>query len=139
MKRMSLQAGFTLIEIMVVVFILGLLVTLVAPKIIGRTDQARQTKAAADIKAIEQALKLFKLDNGFYPTSGEGLQALVTAPPRARHPNPEGYLENVPEDPWGNPYIYGFDGRNLYIASLGADGVEGGEGYNADIDQNGLR
>jgi len=139
MKRLSLQAGFTLIEIMVVVFILGLLVTLVAPKIIGRTDQARQTKAAADIKAIEQALKLFKLDNGFYPTSGEGLQALVAPPPRARNFNPEGYLEAVPEDPWGNPYIYGFDGRNIFIASLGADGVEGGEGYNADIDQSGLR
>ncbi len=139
MKRLSLQAGFTLIEIMVVVFILGLLVTLVAPKIIGRTDQARQTKAAADIKAIEQALKLFKLDNGFYPTTGEGIQALVSAPPRARGFNPEGYLETVPEDPWGNPYAYVNDGRAFAIVSMGADGVEGGEGYNADIDQNGVR
>ena len=73
MKRVSMQAGFTLIEIMVVVFILGLLVTLVAPKIIGRTDQARQTKARADIAAIEESMKLFKLDNGFYPSSGEGI------------------------------------------------------------------
>src|SRR5512134_1638575 len=98
MRRLTASAGFTLIEIMVVVFILGLLVTLVAPKIIGRTDQARQTKAAADVKAIEEALHLFKLDNGFYPNTGEGLASLVTPPPRAKGFNPDGYLPRVPVD-----------------------------------------
>lgn len=138
MRRISQQAGFTLIEIMVVVFILGLLVTLVAPKIIGRTDQARVTKAAADVRAIEEALHLFKLDNGFYPSTAEGLPALVQAPPRAKRFNPEGYLPKVPVDPWGNEYIYQSDGRDVIIASLGADGVEGGEGYNADVDSRSL-
>lgn len=138
MRRTAMQAGFTLIEIMVVVFILGLLVTLVAPKIIGRTDQARVTKTKADIRAIEEALHMFKLDNGFYPTSAEGLAALVQAPPRAKRFNPEGYLAKVPVDPWGNEYIYVSDGRNLVIASLGADGMEGGEGYATDIDNRNL-
>jgi general secretion pathway protein G len=134
MRRMESQAGFTLIEIMVVVFILGLLVTLVAPRIIGRTDQARQTKAQADIKAIEEAMHLFKLDNGFYPSSAEGIAALVSPPPRARNFNPDGYLGSVPRDPWGNEYVYMSDGRNVIIRSFGADGVEGGDGTNADID-----
>ena len=134
MKRLSMQAGFTLIEIMVVVFILGLLVTLVAPKIIGRTDQARQTKAVADIKAIEQALKLFKLDNGFFPSTAEGVNALVQAPARARRFNPDGYLDKVPLDPWGQEYAYFNDGRDVRIVSWGADGVEGGDGYNRDLD-----
>ncbi len=134
MRRGSLQAGFTLIEIMVVVFILGLLVTLVAPRIIGRTDEARVTKARADIKAIEESLHLFKLDNGFYPSTAEGLQALITPPPRARKFNPDGYLDKMPVDPWQNEYIYASNGRDIVIKSFGADGVEGGEAYNADID-----
>jgi general secretion pathway protein G len=130
-------AGFTLIEIMVVVFILGLLVTLVAPKIIGRTDEARRTKAASDAKAIEQALHLFKLDNGFYPSTADGLNALVQKPGNARNWNPDGYLEQVPTDPWGNPYAYFSDGTGVVIKSYGADGQEGGEGKNADIDNRG--
>lgn len=138
MRRLSLQAGFTLIEIMVVVFILGLLVTLVAPKIIGRTDYARQTKAKADVKAIEEALNMFKLDNGFYPTSAEGLGALVQGTPRAKRFSPDGYLPKIPIDPWGNEYVYMSDGREIVVISLGADGVEGGEGYNADIDSRSL-
>lgn len=138
MRRTESQAGFTLIEIMVVVFILGLLVTLVAPRIIGRTDEARVTKAKADIKAIEDAMNMFKLDNGFYPSSAEGIAALVQAPPRAKRFNPDGYLSKVPVDPWGNEYVYGSDGRNVIIVSLGADGVEGGEGYNADIDSRAI-
>lgn len=138
MRRLSLQAGFTLIEIMVVVFILGLLVTLVAPRIIGRTDEARVTKTKADIRAIEEAANMFKLDNGFYPSSAEGLAALVQAPPRAKKFNPDGYLSKIPVDPWGNEYIYLSDGRNVVVMSLGADGVEGGEGYNADIDSRAL-
>lgn len=133
MRRHSAQAGFTLIEIMVVVLILGLLAALVVPKIVGRTDEARVTRAKADIKAIESALNLFKIDNGFYPNTGEGLQALVSAPPRARKWNPDGYLDKIPVDPWGTEYIYQSDGRQIVVASTGADGVEGGEGYNADI------
>jgi general secretion pathway protein G len=139
MRRLTSQAAFTLIEIMVVVFILGLLVTLVAPKIIGQTDKARVTKATADVKAIEQALNMFKLDNGFYPSTAEGLNALVQAPPRAKKFNPEGYLDKLPIDPWGNEYVYMSDGRQIVVASLGADGVEGGEGYNADIDSRNIQ
>src|SRR5262249_37908116 len=131
MQRLRDRAGFTLIEIMVVVFILGLLVTLVAPKIIGRTDEARRTKALADIKGIEEALHLLKLDNGYYPTTGEGLQALVQKPANARNFNPDGYLDKVPYDPWGNPYAYFSDGQEFIIKSYGADGQEGGEGKNA--------
>ena len=138
MRRTANQAGFTLIEIMVVVFILGLLVTLVAPRIIGRTDEARVTKAKADIKAIEEAMNMFKLDNGFYPSSAEGIAALVQAPPRAKRFNPDGYLPKVPSDPWGNEYLYQSDSRNIVVVSLGADGVEGGEAYNADIDSRSL-
>jgi general secretion pathway protein G len=137
MRSLKSSAGFTLIEIMVVVFILGLLVTLVAPKIIGRTDEARRTKAAADIKAIEQALNLFKLDNGFYPSTQDGLQALVHRPANARNWNPDGYLSQVPVDPWGNPYVYFSDGTTVIIKSYGPDGQEGGEGRNADIDNRG--
>lgn len=134
MQRLRAHAGFTLIEIMVVVFILGLLVTLVAPKIIGRTDEARRTKALADIKGIEEALQLFKLDNGFYPTTDQGIQALVTRPSNAKNYNAEGYLDKLPVDPWGNSYAYFGDGQNYIIKSYGADGQEGGEGKNADID-----
>jgi general secretion pathway protein G len=133
MRRLSSSSGFTLIEIMVVVLILGLLAALVVPKIVGRTDEARVTKAKADIKAIESALNLFKIDNGFYPTSAEGLAALVQAPPRAKRWNPDGYLDKVPVDPWSVEYIYQSDGRQIIVASMGADGVEGGDGYNADI------
>lgn len=131
------QVGFTLIEIMVVVFILGLLVTLVAPRIVGRTDEARRVKAAADIKGIEAALNLYKLDSGFYPTTDQGLQALVIQPESGNVPrrwNPDGYLEAVPVDPWGNPYVYLSDGDRYTLLSYGADGAEGGEGKYADID-----
>ena len=141
MKRIRSSAGFTLIEIMVVVFILGLLITLVAPRILGRTDEARQTKAAADIKSIEQALSLYKLDNGFFPTSEQGLQALVTPPTTAPLPrkwNPDGYLEKVPVDPWGTPYAYQSSGSAFVLRSFGADGVEGGEGIGADVDSRNL-
>ncbi len=135
------QNGFTLIEIMVVVFILGLLITLVAPRILGRTDEARQTKAAADIKAIEQALHLYKLDNGFYPTTDQGLEALVVPPTSGMIPkrwNPDGYLSKLPADPWDMPYIFQSDGSNYVIVSFGADGAEGGEGPAADIDSREL-
>ena len=141
MKRLRETSGFTLIEIMVVVFILGLLITLVAPRILGRTDEARRTKAAADIKAIEQALALYKLDNGAFPTTEQGLQALVTRPTTGVIPrrwNPDGYLEKPPIDPWGTPYVYQSDGNAYVLRSFGADGAEGGEGKNADIDSRDL-
>ena len=141
MRRVSSEAGFTLIEIMVVVFILGLLITLVAPRILGRTDEARQTKAAADVKLIEQALSLYKLDNGFFPTTEQGLEALVTRPTTGLVPrrwNADGYLPKVPIDPWGAPYIFRSDGNSYVVMSFGEDGVEGGEGINADIDSRNL-
>lgn len=146
-KTRRLDQGFTLIEIMVVVFILGLLVTLVAPKIIGRTDQARATKAAADIKGIEEALHLYKLDMGHYPTTSQGLGALIAGAGGTggaggaavgRSANPDGYLEKMPMDPWGNQYIYVSDGQAFVIKSMGADGAEGGDAKNADIDSRDL-
>jgi general secretion pathway protein G len=142
--KTRLNGGFTLIEIMVVVFILGLLVTLVAPKIIGRTDQARATKAAADIKGIEEALHLYKLDMGHYPSTAQGLAALVAGGAGSaggaigKNFAADGYLEKVPSDPWGNQYAYVSDGSQFVIKSYGADGVEGGDQKNADIDSRDL-
>jgi general secretion pathway protein G len=130
------DAGYTLLEIMVVVFILGLLATLVVPKIVGRTDDARRTKALADLKGIDQALNLYRLDNGGYPTTEQGLEALVhkpETPPLPRQWNPNGYLEKLPVDPWGNPYAFVSDGVRFTLRSFGADGVEGGEGKFADV------
>ena len=133
--------GFTLIEIMVVVFILGLLVTLVAPKVMGRTDEAKRTKAAADLRAVQQALNLYRLDNGGYPTTDQGLQALVTKPQGGTIPrrwNPDGYLEKVQTDPWGHQYVYMSNGDRYTLKSFGADGEEGGEGKYADLDSRDL-
>ena len=140
-ERRGRNAGFTLIEIMVVVFILGLLVTMVAPKIIGRTDEARRTKAAADLRGVEQALHLYKLDNGIYPTTDQGLSALVNQPDNGIVParwNPDGYLERMPTDPWGRTYLYLSSGDRYVLKSLGADGEEGGEGKYADLDSRDL-
>ena len=131
------RRGFTLLEVMVVMFILGLLATLVAPKIMGRAEDARRTKAIADMKGIEQALNLYRLDGGGYPTTEQGLEALVRKPERPPLPrawNPNGYLERVPLDPWGHPYVYLGDGGRFTLKSYGADGVEGGEGRFADVD-----
>lgn len=132
--------GFTLLEIIVVVFILGLLAALVAPRLMGRTDDARVTEAKVQIRNFETALKLFKLDNGFYPETSQGLEALVEKPTTGRIPQnyrEGGYLEQgkIPLDPWGNPYIYVSPGLHgdYDILSYGADGKEGGEGYDKDI------
>jgi len=132
--------GFTLLEIIVVVFILGLLAAIVAPKIIGRTDDARIAEAKVQIKNFETALKLFKLDNAFYPSTEQGLAALVEQPTTGQIPQKYragGYLEQrqIPADPWGNPYIYISPGLHgdFDIVSLGADAKEGGEGKDADI------
>ncbi|RMG58527.1 MAG: type II secretion system protein GspG, partial [Deltaproteobacteria bacterium] len=120
------------------IIILGLLAGLVVPKLIGRTEQAKQTQAKLQIRNIEQALKLFKLDNGFYPSTEQGLQALVTKPETGRIPKnyrEGGYLDRVPKDPWGNDYVYISPGQHgdYDIISYGADGVPGGEGEDADI------
>ncbi len=130
--------GFTLIEIMVVMVILGLLVAIVAPNIMGRSDQAKVTVAQTQLSNIGNALDLYRLDNSRYPSTQQGLEALVTKPagnPEPKNWNPDGYLKNVPQDPWGAPYQYvspGTEGAyDLY--SLGSDGEEGGEGDAADI------
>jgi len=132
--------GFTLLEIIVVVFILSLLVAIVAPKIIGRTDDARIAEAKVQIRNFETALKLFKIDNGFYPGTEQGLETLVEKPTVGQIPQKYregGYLEQkrIPLDSWGNPYIYISPGLygDFDIISYGADGREGGEGKNADI------
>jgi general secretion pathway protein G len=132
--------GFTLLEIIVVVFILSLLAAIVAPRIIGRTDDARIAETKVQIKNFETAMKLFKLDNGFYPSTGQGLEALVEKPTEGQIPQnykEGGYLEQkkIPLDPWGNPYIYISPGiyGDFDILSYGADGKEGGEGKDADI------
>lgn len=132
--------GFTLIEIMVVVAILALLAALVAPKIMGRSDDAKITDVKVQIKNLETSLKLYKLDNGGYPTTEQGLAALITKPTVGVIPKnyrSEGYLESkkVPQDPWGNDYLYLSPGEHgdYDLSSFGADGVKGGEGKNADI------
>jgi general secretion pathway protein G len=130
--------GFTLVEILVVIVILGILAALVVPRIIERPDQARVTAAKADIATLMQALKLYRLDNQRYPTSEQGLNALVakpTLPPVPANWKPNGYLERLPLDPWGNPYQYlnpGLRGE-IDVFSFGADGQPGGTGYDADI------
>jgi general secretion pathway protein G len=129
------QGGFTLIEIMVVVVIIGILAALIAPNIIGRDDQARATAAKSDMNAISQALDLYKMDNYRYPTTDQGLDALVTQPEGARNWPQGGYLKQSPQDPWGNPYVYISPGatRAYELKTFGADGREGGENYDADI------
>jgi len=129
------ERGFTLIEIMVVVVIIGLLAAIVAPNLIGNIDRAAVTRARADIRTIDNALNLYRLDNFRYPSSDEGLQALVTNPGAAGAPNWKQYLRSVPSDPWNNDYQYASPGRqgDYEIYTFGADGQEGGEGINADI------
>jgi general secretion pathway protein G len=130
--------GFTLIELMVVLVILGVLAAMIAPKIMDRPDEARIIAAKQDIATVVQALKMYRLDNIRYPTTEQGLQALVTKPAIA--PIPEnwksgGYLEKLPKDPWGHAYVYLNPGRHgdIDVISLGSDGESGGEGRDADI------
>ncbi len=131
-----LEQGFTLIEIMVVVIILGILAAIVAPNVIGRVGDAQIQAAKQDIRGVENALKLYRLDNFNYPASEQGLQALVTKPADPNIRNWKGpYLDRLPKDPWGNPYLYLNPGNNaeIDIYTLGRDGRPGGEGEDADI------
>lgn len=138
MSQRRRQSGFTLVEIMVVVVIIGILGMLVVPKLLGRTGEARVTAARTDIATLMQSLKLYKLDNQRYPTTEQGLQALVQKPtsgPAANGWKEGGYLEKLPKDPWGNNYQYlspGLHGE-VDVFSLGADGQPGGAGEDADV------
>ena len=132
------EEGFTLVELMVVIVILGLLATIVAINVLPATGRANTEKAKADIATIEQALEMYRLDNLTYPANTEGLQALVSAPPGMGQPQryrQGGYIKRLPDDPWGNPYRYAYPGQHgaFDVFSLGADNKEGGEGENADL------
>ncbi|MGA7479349.1 MAG: type II secretion system major pseudopilin GspG [Azonexus sp.] len=132
------HSGFTLIEVMIVIVILGVLAALIVPKVMGRPDEARMAAARQDIFTIMQSLKLYKLDNRRYPTTEQGLAALVQKPSQAPLPqnwSAGGYLERLPNDPWGQPYQYlnpGLHGE-IDVMSFGADGQPGGQGVDADI------
>lgn len=134
--RMHRLSGFTLIELMVVLVIIGVLAALIVPNVLDRADDARVTAARTDIANLSQALKLYKLDNQRYPTAAQGLQALRTRPAEGpAPPNWKPYVEKLPNDPWGRPYQYlnpGLQGE-IDVMSFGADGQPGGEGKDADI------
>jgi general secretion pathway protein G len=128
--------GFTLVELMVVIFIIGLLTTIVVINVLPNQDKAMVQKAKADIAVLSQAMETYRLDNLSYPGAGEGLQSLVTPPVPAGGGTPRaGYIKKLPQDPWNRPYQYANPGRNgsFDIYSLGADGAPGGENDNADI------
>ena len=131
------QHGFTLIEIMVVVIILGILAAIVAPNVIGRVDDAQITKAKTEIRNLESSLKFYRLDNFAYPTTEQGLEALASKPadPNIKNWKSGGYIPRVPNDPWGNSYLYLNPGTNgeIDIYTWGRDGQPGGEGVDADI------
>ncbi|MGF1740880.1 type II secretion system major pseudopilin GspG [Vibrio profundum] len=135
--RKKNQSGFTLLELMVVIVILGLLASVVVPNLLGNKEKADQQKAVTDIVALENALDMYKLDNSVYPTTDQGLEALVKKPsdPEPRNYRDGGYIKRLPNDPWGRPYHYMTPGEHgtMDIFTLGADGQEGGDGANADI------
>ena len=134
---MRKEGGFTLIELMVVIIILGVLATIIVPRFLGREEEARRVAAVVQISSFKGALSMFRLDNGFFPTTAQGLEALVRMP--TTEPLPKRwrrYLDRVPLDPWGNPYIYvspGIHSPGFDIISFGRDGRKGGEGDDADI------
>ena len=139
--------GFTLLEILIVITILGILASVIAVRVMDRPGEARTVKAKLDIATLENALKLFKLDNAFYPTTDQGLGALVESPSTGRIPQKwrnGGYLEKerLPKDPWGDDYLYlspGVNNRDFDLWSYGADGEEGGEGEDGDVTNWGIR
>ncbi len=137
-RKRRQNAGFTLIEVMVVIVILGILAAVVVPRVMDNPDKARVAKAKSDIRALESALNMYKLDNFTYPSTDQGLEALVTEPsgsPEPKNWKSGGYMARLPKDPWGNDYQYLNPGVNgpVDIFTYGADGVEGGEDINADI------
>lgn len=133
----SAEAGFTLVEVIIVLAIIALMAALIVPNVIGRPDEARATVARTDMKSIGAALRLYRLDNGDYPTTEQGLAALAARPstgPEPRSYPSEPYLAEVPRDPWDHPYLYQSESGRFAIRSLGKDGKPGGEGPDADID-----
>jgi general secretion pathway protein G len=138
LEQRSAEHGFTLIELMVVIVILGILATIVVINVLPNQDRAMITKAKSDIALIEQSLEMYRLNNLVYPSTSDGLQALVTPPAsliQKERYQPGGYVKRLPKDPWGRPYLYASPGTHgtFDVSSLGADGVPGGEGENADI------
>ena len=136
--RRAPRHGFTLVEMIVVMAIIALVAVMIVPNVIGRPDQARVTVAKTDLKTTAAALRMYRLDNGDYPTTEQGLKALVERPTVAPVPagwNPEGYLPEAPQDPWGRAYVYRSPGRNggFDLMSYGKDGEVGGEGLDADL------
>ena len=130
------QGGFTLIEIMVVIVIIGIIGALVVPNIVGRQDQAQVTAAKSDLRQLGNALEMYKLDNNHYPSTEQGLDALARRPsgfPEPRNWQQGGYVRSLPTDPWGNSYQYMSTGASFELFSYGADGQEGGEGFAAEI------
>jgi general secretion pathway protein G len=130
------NSGFSLIEILVVVVIIGILGAIIVPNLLARPDQARLTAAQGDLRALGNALDMYRLDNFRYPTTDQGLEALVEKPngfPEPANYNPDGYVKKLNDDPWGSPYIYENNDTEFSLFSLGADATEGGEGVNADI------
>jgi len=139
-NRRTANGGFTLIELLVVLVIIGILAGFVGPRIMGRPEEARRTKAEVQVAGLRTALKLYKLDNGFYPSTEQGLDALIAAPTSGRIPSKwrdGGYLDGtrVPDDPWGNPFIYISPGQHgdFDLSSYGADGEYGGEKSDRDV------
>ena len=135
-KKKHQQKGFTLIEVLVVVVILGILGAVVVPNLLSRPDAARLQAAETDIRMLASALDVYRLDNFQYPSSEQGLEALVQRPsgfPEPPNWNPDGYIKKLPSDPWGSKYVYERRDTSFTLFSLGADGQEGGEGQNADI------
>ena len=137
-KRQQKRKGFTLVEVLVVGVILGLLAALVVPRVVGRGEDAKRTAAAVQIREIEQALEMYRLDSSLYPSTAQGLEALVTKPsipPEPRKYREGGYLRKLPVDPWGSPFVYRRPGDHgeYDLFSLGADGEEGGDGPGKDI------
>ncbi len=136
-QHYKLCCGFTLIELMIVVVILGILATTIMPKLLSKPDKAKVQKAKFEIRQIDTALAMFKTDNGRFPTTSEGLAALVSNPGGLPDYDPDAYLPKVPLDPWKNEYIYispGLNGRGYDLVSYGKDGEHGGTGYDADIE-----